>query len=340
MRGFFIWVGKRATATRATGSRRPHSFDRRVHLISTALSGFIHRCISLFTQVGRRAVIAADSLRPTLRGALRGAELAFAGIARRVRLPRQHRKLLVAAAALAALAIVALPGALAATGTTFEVNDTADRIDVSVGDGQCRTTANTCSLRAAIMESNATSGRDTIALDSGTYELEIPQINDDTTGTGDMDITAPVTIKKLAANDNVTIDGGFPLEGSTLEQPGLDRIFEIHPNSGAVTIQGDATSNITMREGFSVDDGGAIQNWSKGTLKIEHVTFHRNFAQSGGGAINHADPTQYDWPIEPLVPPRAGRVDIVDSRFTRNHAGGGGAAINNAAAGTITILRS
>ncbi len=280
----------------------------------------------------------------SLRGALRGAALAFRGGVRggvrRLRPPRRYRKLLVAAAALAALAIVALPGALAATGTTFTVNDTADRIDVNVGNGTCETTAGTCSLRAAIMESNATSGRDTIAMQSGVYELEIPQVNDDLPGTGDIDITATVIIKKKTPSANVIIDGGFPLEGSTLEQPGLDRIFEIHPNAGAVTIQGDDVGNITMREGFSVDDGGAIQNWSKGTLRIEHVTFHRNYAQAGGGAINHADPTQYDWAIEPLVPPRAGRVDIVDSKFTRNYAGGGGAAINNSAAGTITVLRT
>ena len=262
------------------------------------------------------------------------------GGARRLRPPRHRRKLVLVAAAVGAVAAFMLPGALAATGTTFTVNDTADRIDVSVGDGACRTTANTCSLRAAIMESNATSGRDTIAMQSGVYELEIPQINDDLPGTGDMDITATVTIQKASPGSNVVIDGGFPLEGSTLEQPGLDRIFEIHPNAYGVTIEGDATSNITMREGFSVDDGGAIQNWSKGTLRVDHVTFHRNYAQAGGGAINHADPTQYDWLIEPLVPPRAGRVDIVDSVFTRNYAGGGGAAINNSAAGTVTIARS
>ena len=40
------------------------------------------------------------------------------------------------------------------------------------------------------------------------------------------------------------------------------------------------------------------------------------------------------------MPPRPGRIDIVDSTFTRNYAGGGGAAINNQGSGTITILRN
>jgi CSLREA domain-containing protein len=33
---------------------------------------------------------------------------------------------------------------------TFTVNSTADRVDANVGDGVCRTSAGTCTLRAAI----------------------------------------------------------------------------------------------------------------------------------------------------------------------------------------------
>ena len=149
-----------------------------------------------------------------------------------------------------------------------------------------------------------------------------------------------MTIKGLAGSDAagaalVILDGGFPAEGDPVDQVGMDRIFEIHPNAGAITIE-----NLTMREGYSTDDGAAIQNWSKSTLTIKNVTFHRNYASAQGGAINHADPEYYDWTVQPLVPPRPGRIDISDSRFTRNYAGGGGAAINNQGEGTITILRT
>ena len=86
----------------------------------------------------------------------------------RTRRPRRRRLFVAGAVTLATLTLTMLPGALAATGTTFTVNHAADLIDTNVGNGQCDTTvAGKCTLRAAIMESNATSGRDTIQIQPG-----------------------------------------------------------------------------------------------------------------------------------------------------------------------------
>ena len=76
-------------------------------------------------------------------------------------------------------------------GVTLRVNSTFDMSDSNPGDGLCKTwEANLCTLRAAIMESNAHPGPDTIIFDiGGVYELEIPTLNDDTSATGDFDIT-------------------------------------------------------------------------------------------------------------------------------------------------------
>jgi trimeric autotransporter adhesin len=66
-----------------------------------------------------------------------------------------------------ALVVVVSIGVLAAKpahATTFTVNSTGDEADKSPGDGVCQiTTADQCTLRAAIEESNAFAGADTIA---------------------------------------------------------------------------------------------------------------------------------------------------------------------------------
>src|SRR5688572_10642882 len=61
---------------------------------------------------------------------------------------------------------------------SFTVNSTADQPDVSPGDGICRTASNNCTLRAAIMEANASPGADTITLSAGVYALGIPTVNE------------------------------------------------------------------------------------------------------------------------------------------------------------------
>ena len=57
--------------------------------------------------------------------------------------------------------------------TTYVVNSTADAIDDVPGNNICHTAANTCTLRAAIMEANHHIGPDAITLPAGTYQLTI-----------------------------------------------------------------------------------------------------------------------------------------------------------------------
>src|SRR5688572_3672492 len=165
-----------------------------------------------------------------------------------------------------ALLIVAVLGTGApaeAAPRTFAVTTTVDRPDTLQGNGVCAISGGGCSLRAAIDESNANAGADTIELPAGVYELEIPTLNEDVPGTGDLDVTDAVTLNGMGAGVSV-IDGGFPLPGAGPEQRGLDRIFEIHRGAGNVTLSG-----VTLREGYAEEDGGAIQNWSTATLRLE-----------------------------------------------------------------------
>ena len=208
------------------------------------------------------------------------------------------------------------------------------------GDGLCQARVNdvmVCTLRAAIQEANAHPGLDTVNLPAGVYELEIPVVNDDLPETGDWDILSPITFVGVGAGNDgsihTIIDGGFPLEGMDPLAKGMDRLFEIHPSAGNVTFR-----NLTLREAASPADGGAIQNWSPGLLKLENVHVKDNLAQGVGGGINNAEPEAYDWVVEPVAMPKGGRVEIYNSVFSGNGAGGGGAAINNTGSGSISIL--
>jgi hypothetical protein len=81
------------------------------------------------------------------------------------------------------------------------------------------------------------------------------------------------------------VDAGTPLPGANTTARGLDRLFEIHPASGNVTLR-----DLAIREGFTEENGGAIQHWSSGTLRLENVTVKDSYAGNAGGGLNNADP--------------------------------------------------
>ena len=92
---------------------------------------------------------------------------------------------------------------------TFKVNSAADRVDASVGDAVCKTSAGTCTLRAAIQVTNALSGPDTIRVPAGTYALAIQPQGGNGANTGSHDITGPLTIRGAGA-DSTILDAGRP----------------------------------------------------------------------------------------------------------------------------------
>lgn len=67
------------------------------------------------------------------------------------------------------------------------VNSTADLPDASPGNGVCASLANTCTLRAAVMEASASGGRWMVQVPAGTYALNLPVTNSDPPG-GDLDV--------------------------------------------------------------------------------------------------------------------------------------------------------
>lgn len=71
----------------------------------------------------------------------------------------------------------------------FAVNNTSDAVDANPGNGACATSTGVCTLRAAIMEANASLGADTITLQGTTYTLSITGTGENSAAKGDLDVT-------------------------------------------------------------------------------------------------------------------------------------------------------
>jgi hypothetical protein len=74
-------------------------------------------------------------------------------------------------------------GSSPALATMLTVNMTGDAVDTDPGDGACRTSSGSCSVRAAIQESNALHGPELVSVPAGTYTLTIEEPVDPTVPT-------------------------------------------------------------------------------------------------------------------------------------------------------------
>ena len=177
---------------------------------------------------------------------------------------------------LALIALILAP--IPASATVFVVNVSEDTQDSVPGDGICADVAGNCSLRAAVQESNAWAGPDTIQLPAGTYTLSIPGNAEHAAATGDLDITQGLTLYGAGATTTI------------IDAAGIDRIFEvIHAN--AVSIEGVTLQNGVAganTPGYFVNQvGGAISNvGDSSSLVLRDVVVRNNSATTGGGIYN------------------------------------------------------
>lgn len=176
----------------------------------------------------------------------------------------------------ASVAALILGGAIfvpapAVAGATIDVTTFAD---ASAGDGRC-------SLREAVRAADldrpvdaCPSGRraDTIRLRAGTYRLEHKGSNEDASLTGDLDITADLTIQGLSRSRTVIDAAGLD-----------DRVLDV---LGTTRLE---LSNLTVRHGGVYEyghgrsEGGGIA--STGELVLRHVAVIDNWATGDGGGI-------------------------------------------------------
>lgn len=178
----------------------------------------------------------------------------------------------------------------AAAAETFRVDTAADLPDAVPGDGKCETeTGNAlCSLRAAILESNALAGPDTILVPPGLHLLGIPGDLENGGLTGDLDVTDSVTIR------------GDDRSSTILDAAGLDRVFDVDPGGLPVTVE---LSRLTIQGGTPLRDepiGGSVGGGGGllvrgGVVRLVEVTVRDNKIDSliaaGGGVYNLGDLT-------------------------------------------------
>jgi CSLREA domain-containing protein len=153
---------------------------------------------------------------------------------------------------------------------TYRVNSLADAPDANPGDRTCARAippgteagapGGLCTLRAAVMESNASAWKDTIEVPSGLYQLTLPVAE----GGGHLAITDGVKIQGAGAATTV-IDGNHTNSVFYVQSEGLEL--------NHVTIQG---GNSQAGGGIRVDAG---------TSEFNNLVIRQNEAFTGGGGL-------------------------------------------------------
>ena len=164
------------------------------------------------------------------------------------------------------------------------------------------------SLRQAIEDANAQSGKDEIIFDRNLNGSNI------TITSGELDITDSVQITGLGA-DNLTISGN-----------NSNRVFTI--NDGTDDLIQVEIIDLTITEGFSsfrgTGSGGGIRNFENLTVRDSIIV--DNFAQEGGAGISNQ-----------------GIIDLLNSAVINNSIGGGIIALGGGGIyndGTANIVNS
>ena len=207
------------------------------------------------------------------------------------------------------LGVIVLSCLAAATGASgqviFNVDSPLDQLDDDTADGVCHTAANTCTLRAAVMQANKIGGGGaTIVLPPGVYNLTRPAIPPYGDDDGDLDLLSP-----LSGSPPIAIFGAGP-NSTIIDANQVGRIFFVASGRIAslagVTLRNglaflsdgggiDNEGNLTVRQSRLTGNdapngyGGAIQNF--GSLVLRQSTLAGNSAESGGGISNDASGT-------------------------------------------------
>lgn len=143
---------------------------------------------------------------------------------------------------------------------SFTVDVTNDENDGSCAPGDC-------SLREAIIAANGNGQADTITLGSGTYDLSIAGTGEDAGATGDLDITAPLTITGQGPDQTI------------IDANGIDRALGINLISPPGTV---VISGVTIING-GASSGGGILNMDADVILVNTVISNNISSVYGGG---------------------------------------------------------
>ena len=192
---------------------------------------------------------------------------------------------------------------------SFTVNSTADAVDANPGDGICAASGGQCTLRAAIQETNALGGANSVTLPAGTFTLTLSGAGEDSALTGDLDITDQLSLTGAGIGETI-IDANH-----------LDRA--LHVLSGANL----DLSNLTVQNGAANPGGGVLVD---GSATIHGAAFHANQAPA-------TDATGAGGAVQVGV---SASASITDSQFSDNLANYGGGAASSASGATLHVSAS
>src|SRR5579859_1726464 len=199
---------------------------------------------------------------------------------------------------------------------TFNVNSTLDEVDDNPGNGLCHSASNHCTLRAAVMEANFSSGAGAdIIVPRGIYTLTIPASAGDDASNGDLNLSALPDTHSNRPTAGLTIAlVGAGAASTIIDANQIDRVLSVGANRVA-TISG-----VTLRGGFFSDSGGGVYN--NGALTVVGSTISGNQAVNFGGGVYNA-----------------GGLTLIQSTISGNSAtaGSGGGVFNS---GTLLAERS
>ncbi|MCB9461181.1 MAG: hypothetical protein H6670_16110 [Anaerolineaceae bacterium] len=145
------------------------------------------------------------------------------------------------------------------------MDSTLDTVDANPGDGLCADANGQCTLRTAIIESNAMPFGQSVYLPEGTYTLTIPGADEDESYTGDLDIQDQLTLYGDGMSKTI-IDGG-----------NLDRVLHYRQSIYYLENEHDLPailSGVTV-QGGSAPFAGGIYN-EKGYLEITYARLTNN----------------------------------------------------------------
>jgi len=204
-----------------------------------------------------------------------------------------------------------------ANAANFTVNQTFDGADANPGDGLCATGGGSCTLRAAVMETNALAGADSISIPAGTYSIALGNTGEDAAAEGDLDILDDLTITGADAATTTINGNSFSF-----------RIFSILKRADD-SLPVVAINKLTLTQGLSDVDGALVYN--AGELSLDDITLtdaspdSRAVVNEGNFTMSNSRVSGNAMGILSIV--SASRLTITSSIFTNNVGVDKGSAI-------------